>query len=172
MRPELRLEDPAAVAALYDPLRYRLFRLLAEPRTVAELSAEVGMPANRLYYHVKRLVKVGLIDDVERRPNGRHPERVYGRAAERIRFSGELELYEGGLLRVIADELDDWLRTARDDDAASVSYHRPTLAPQTARELETRLRDLIAEYAEREETHPEARRYGILGVVTPAEEAS
>ena len=170
MTSELRLEDPAAVAALYDPLRYRLFRLLAEPRTVAELAREVGIPANRLYYHVKRLVACGLVREVDRRPNGRHPERVYGRSAERIRFSGDLELYEGGFLRGVADELDVWLRDAGDEDAASVSFHTPTLAPETARELQKRLRDLIAEYADREEAHQAARRYGVLGVVTPAQE--
>ena len=115
---ELRLDDPAAVAALYDPLRYRIFRLLAAPRTVAELAAEIGMPANRLYYHVKRLVDCGLVQQVDARASGRHTERIYGRAAERIRFSGDLELYEGGLLRGIADELDEWLQArGREDDA-------------------------------------------------------
>jgi DNA-binding transcriptional ArsR family regulator len=169
---ELRLEDPAAVAALYDPLRYRLFRLLAEPRTVAELAADAGMPADRLYYHVKRLVACGLVHEVETRTRGRHRERVYGRTAERIRFSGDLELYEGGLLRGIGDELDSWLRDARDGDAASVSYHTPTLAPATARELETRLRGLIAEYADREEAGEGTRRYGVLGVIAPASDAA
>ena len=115
-RSELRLEDPAAVAALYDPLRYRIFRLLASPRTVAELAAEIGMPANRLYYHVKRLVDCGIVQQVDARASGRHTERIYGRVAERIRFSGDLELYEGGLLRGIADELDEWLQAANEDD--------------------------------------------------------
>jgi DNA-binding transcriptional ArsR family regulator len=168
--PELTLEDPAAVAALYDPLRYRIFRLLATPRTVAELAVELGMPANRLYYHVKRLVDCGLVAQVDARASGRHTERVYGRAAERIRFSGDLELYEGGLLRGIADELDEWLQAAGEDDPGSVSYHTPTLDPATARELETRLRALIAEYAEREEGGDGARRFGVLGVLARAPE--
>jgi DNA-binding transcriptional ArsR family regulator len=164
---ELRVDDPAVVVALYDPLRYRIFRLLAAPHTVAELADEVGMPANRLYYHVRRLVECGLVQQVDARVSGRHTERVYGRTAERIRFAGDLDLYEGGLLRGITDELDEWLREARDEDAASVSFHTPTLAPETARELETRLRDLIAEYADRKEP---GRRYGVLGVLAPAEE--
>lgn len=165
---ELRLEDPAAIVALYDPLRHRLFRLLASPRTVAELAAEVGTPANRLYYHVRKLVDCGLVQQVDVRASGRHLERVYGRAAERIRFAGDLELYEGGVLRGIADELDGWLQSAREDDPGSVSFHTPTLAPDTARELETRLRELIAEYADREEGGEDARRFGVLGVLAPA----
>jgi DNA-binding transcriptional ArsR family regulator len=167
---ELRLEDPAAVAALYDPLRYRIFRLLASPLTVAELAAEIGVPANRLYYHVKRLADCGLVQQVDARASGRHTERIYGRTAERIRFAGDLELYEGGLLRGIADELDAWLQSAGEHDPGSVSYHTPSLAPATARELETRLRDLIAEYADRDERDEGARRYGVLGVVAMVSE--
>lgn len=170
MPSELRLEDPAAVAALYDPLRYRIFRLLETPKSVAELAAEVGLPANRLYYHVKRLADCGLVRQVDARASGRHTERIYGRAAERIRFSGDLELYEGGLLRGIADELDAWLQDADETDPAAVSYHTPSLAPATARELETRLRELIGEYADLDERAEGARRYGLLGVLAPAEE--
>jgi DNA-binding transcriptional ArsR family regulator len=165
---ELRLDDPAVVVALYDPLRYRIFRLLEAPRTVAELGEALGMPANRLYYHVRRLVECGLVRQVDTRSSGRHTERVYGRTAERIRFSGNLDLYEGGLLRGITDELDAGLtQAAAEDDPGSVSYHVVTLSPESARQLEERLRALIAEYAERRETSPGARRYGVLGVLAP-----
>jgi DNA-binding transcriptional ArsR family regulator len=166
------VDDPAVVVALYDPVRYRIFRLLAAPRTVAELGEEVGMPANRLYYHVRRLVECGLVQQVDARASGRHTERVYGRTADRIRFSGDLDLYQGGLLRGITDELDEGLaRAAADDAPGSVSYHGATLSPDSAHELEERLRALIAEYADRRETAPGARRYGVLGVLAPLEEA-
>ena len=59
MLDELEVDDPAVVAALYDPLRVCLFRLLEAPRSVAELAEAVDMPANRLYYHVRRLVACG-----------------------------------------------------------------------------------------------------------------
>jgi predicted transcriptional regulator len=62
MRQELVVSDPTVLETLYDPLRYRLFRLLEEPRSVPELAAEVGVAANRLYYHVRRLVQSGLIE--------------------------------------------------------------------------------------------------------------
>ena len=164
---ELVIEDPGVVAALFDPLRYRLFRLLETPRTVTELATELGLPANRLYYHVRRLAQSGLVHQVDARPSGRHTERVYARTAARIRFSGELELYDGGLLRGIADELDDALAHASEDDRGTLSYHRPRLLPATARELERRLADLIAEYADREEAGEAAERYGVLGVLVP-----
>ena len=164
---ELVIEDPGVVAALFDPLRYRLFRLLETPRTVTELATELGLPANRLYYHVRRLAQSGLVHQVDARPSGRHTERVYARTAARIRFSGELELYDGGLLRGIADELDDALARASEDDRGTLSYHRPRLLPATARELERRLADLVSEYADREEAGEAAERYGVLGVLVP-----
>jgi DNA-binding transcriptional ArsR family regulator len=164
---ELRIEDPAVLAALYDPLRYRLFRLLEAPRSVAELAEGVGMPANRLYYHVRRLVDAGLVRQVDARATGRHTERIYGRAAARITFAGDLDVaYEGGLLRGIADELDDGLRRVEGDAPGNVSYHAVALTDDRARELESRLQALIGEYVDLE-PEPGAERYGVLGVVAP-----
>ena len=171
--PELHVQDPAVVAVLYDPVRYGLFRLLETPRSVAELAAEVGVPANRLYYHVRRLVECGLVRQVDARPSGKHTERIYGRAATRIRFSGELDLDAGagGLLRGIMDELETGIRNARDDEAPNMlSYHVVSLAPERAAELEERLRTLISGY-ERESIPTSAgRRFGLLGAIVPLEE--
>ena len=164
---ELRIEDSSVLAALYDPLRYRLFRLLEGPRSVAELAAEVGVPANRLYYHVRRLVDCGLVKQVDARPSGRHTERIYGRAAARIRFAGDLDVYTGGFLRGIADELDAGLQTVSGDAPGSVSYHTVSLTPARASELEERLRGLITDYAQADSTAKNARRFGLLGVLAP-----
>jgi len=164
---ELHIDDPSVLAALYDPLRYRLFRLLEMPRSVAELAVEVDMPANRLYYHVRRLVDCGLVIQVDARPSGRHTERIYGRAAARIRFAGDLDVYTGGFLRGIADELDAGLQTVAGDAPGSVSYHTVALTSARATELEARLRALIAEYAEVDSAEDESQRFGVLGVLAP-----
>ena len=166
---ELVISDPAIVKALYDPLRYRIFRLLETPSTVGELATAVDLPADRLYYHVQRLVSCGLVRQVDSRPSGRHIERVYGRAAARIRFAGDLELGDGGgLLRGIADELAPGLRCAADDAApGQLSYHAVWLTDARARELERRLRELIGEYASSGRRPAAARRFGVLGVLAP-----
>jgi len=165
---ELVVGDPSVVAALYDPLRYRLFRLLETPRSVAELAAEVRIPANRLYYHVRRLVACGLVRQVDARASGRHTERIYG--ASRIRFSGDLEVYSGGFLRGVTEELEVGLRSVRDDTPSLISYHAVSLTPQRAKELEDRLRGLIAEYERTGSRSKAARRYGVLGVLAPLRE--
>jgi DNA-binding transcriptional ArsR family regulator len=163
---ELEVDDPAVVAALYDPLRYRLFRVLETPRTVAEVAEEIGLPANRLYYHLRRLLACGLVRQVDVRARGRHTERVYGRTAARIRFTGELELGGETVLRGIADELERGLRLAAGtDEPGLLSYHAVELTRERASELEERLRTLIAEYESTPSTGDDATRFGLLGVL-------
>jgi DNA-binding transcriptional ArsR family regulator len=173
MLEELVLTDPAAVKALFDPVRFRLFGLLRTPRSVPELAKAVEVPADRLYYHVRRLVECGLVEQVDARNAGRHTERVYGRTAERFTFSGDLDLAGQSPLGGIVREVDDGLRSAAADDPASVSYHVYSLTETRARELEERLRSLIAEYDDADSTADGSRRFGVLGVLTPlAEEES
>lgn len=67
--------------ALADPLRIRLLDALwVAPRSARELAEWVGVPADRLYYHLKQLQRAGLVEVVEYRevPAGK-VERVYGR---------------------------------------------------------------------------------------------
>jgi hypothetical protein len=167
---ELVLTDPGAVKALFDPIRFRLFGLLRTPQSVPELARAVEVPADRLYYHVRRLVQVGLVEQVDTRARGRHTERLYGRTAERLTFSGELDLAGESPLGGIVREVDNGLRSATADDPASVSYHVYSLTDERARDLEVRLRDLIAEYDDEGREPDDGRRFGVLGVLTPLAE--
>jgi DNA-binding transcriptional ArsR family regulator len=67
--------------ALSDPLRIRLFEALWQgPRSAKELSAEVGLPPDRLYYHLRQLQQAGIVEVGEYRPvPGGKVERVYRR---------------------------------------------------------------------------------------------
>jgi DNA-binding transcriptional ArsR family regulator len=67
--------------ALGDPLRIRLFEALWHgPRSAKELSAEVGLPPDRLYYHLRQLERAGIVEVAGYRPlpSGK-AERVYRR---------------------------------------------------------------------------------------------
>jgi DNA-binding transcriptional ArsR family regulator len=167
----LEVADPAVLAALYDPVRYRIFRALEAPRTIAELAEAVGRPANRLYYHVRLLVEAGLVRQVGTRSSGRHTERVFGRSADRIRFTGDLGPGEGrGLLGAIAEELDDAIeRVQGDSGEGMVSYHVVSLTPARAQEVERRLRALVDEFEPESIEAAGARRYGLLGAFVPLE---
>ena len=65
--------------ALADPLRIRLVEFLWEQASSArELADRVGVPADRLYYHLGQLERAGLIQVAEYRPRARGKvERVY-----------------------------------------------------------------------------------------------
>jgi DNA-binding transcriptional ArsR family regulator len=70
--------------ALADPLRIRLLEAVSEtPRSARELADCVGLPADRLYYHLGQLERARLIEVAEYRPLARGKvERVYARASE------------------------------------------------------------------------------------------
>lgn len=167
----VEIRDPAVLAVLYDPVRYRIFRALETPRSIAELSEEIGKPANRLYYHVRLLVESGLVRQVGTQTRGRHTERLFARAAQRMRFTGELEPRSGrGLLGAIADELDAAIeRVPGNSGEGLVSYHVVSLTPGRARELETRLRALVDEFEGSRDAGEGALRYGLLGAFVPLE---
>ena len=70
------IEDPAAAAASLDPLRARLLRELATPSSAAGLAAKVGLPRQKINYHLRSLEEHGLIELVEERRKGNVMERV------------------------------------------------------------------------------------------------
>jgi len=80
-RPEPRLR--AVHRALADPLRIRLFELLAvRPQSAKELAGRVGMRPDRLYHHLAQLEEAKLIEIAEYRPlAGGKVERVYAPTA-------------------------------------------------------------------------------------------
>lgn len=69
--------------ALADPLRIRLFELLAgRPQSAKELAKHVGMRPDRLYHHLAQMEEAKLIEVAEyRRLAGGKAERVYAPAA-------------------------------------------------------------------------------------------
>ncbi|MEZ4589084.1 MAG: helix-turn-helix domain-containing protein [Gemmatimonadales bacterium] len=67
------------LAALASAVRQEIIDTIqaAGPCSAAEIAALMGRPADALYYHIRKLVAVGLLLPVEpRRPNGRE-EAVY-----------------------------------------------------------------------------------------------
>lgn len=77
------VDNPMAVDAINDPLRWRIYRQLVTPKTVKDLGEILGMRPSRLYYHLKLLERHGWIKVVEeRRTAVNSPERVYQTAYE------------------------------------------------------------------------------------------
>lgn len=70
------IEDPAAAEASLDPIRTRILRELADPGSATQLAARLGLPRQKVNYHLKALERHGLVGLVEERRKGNVTERI------------------------------------------------------------------------------------------------
>lgn len=70
------IEDPAAAEVSLDPIRSRLLAALAVPGSATMLAAQVGLPRQKVNYHLRTLEQHGLLELVEERRKGNVTERV------------------------------------------------------------------------------------------------
>ena len=70
------IEDAAAAEASLDPMRSRLLAELVEPASAAGLAARLGLPRQKVNYHLRTLEGHGLIELAEERKRGNLTERV------------------------------------------------------------------------------------------------
>lgn len=70
------IEDADAAATALDPVRARLLRELAAPASAAGLAARVGLPRQKVNYHLRALEAHGLVELAEERRHGGITERV------------------------------------------------------------------------------------------------
>lgn len=74
----LVISDSATLKVLMHPIRMRLLELLAQrERTVRELGEQLGRDPTRLYYHLKLLMKAGLVRNTGTRTVGNLVESSY-----------------------------------------------------------------------------------------------
>lgn len=70
------IEDPAAAEVSLDPIRSRLLAALTVPGSATMLAAQVGLPRQKVNYHLRTLEQHGLLELVEERRRGNVTERV------------------------------------------------------------------------------------------------
>ncbi|MBR7835009.1 winged helix-turn-helix transcriptional regulator [Actinospica durhamensis] len=117
---------------LADPLRIKLLEALwEEPRSARELADRLGMPADRLYYHLGQLERAGLIRVGEYRPRGRGKvERVY--TAVEVEPPGdagpeETAAFLGAVLEATTVELSTAYQAKAAGRRREVTVHRSAL---------------------------------------------
>jgi DNA-binding transcriptional ArsR family regulator len=99
MQDVLYIDDVERAAALLKPLRIELLKLLAEPRSLAELAESIGESPQKLHYHVKVLERAGLVARVDERRAGAMIEGLYQAAAGSYWLSPALVGQIGGRRR-------------------------------------------------------------------------
>jgi DNA-binding transcriptional ArsR family regulator len=70
------IEDPEAAEVSLDPIRTRLLAEMAEPASATAVAARVGLPRQKVNYHLRTLEEHGLVELVEERRKGNMIERV------------------------------------------------------------------------------------------------
>lgn len=76
------IDDPGAAAAALDPVRSRILAELArEPASAAGLAARLGLPRQRLGYHLSELERRGLVSLTSQKRHGGLTERIFSAAA-------------------------------------------------------------------------------------------
>lgn len=70
------IEDQSAAAVALDPIRARLLAELAEPGSAAALAGRVGVPRQKVNYHLRTLESHGLVELAEERKRGGITERI------------------------------------------------------------------------------------------------
>lgn len=131
-RPRLYpIRDPRQIEALATPARQEVIDALQVngPCSVAELAASLGRAPDSLYYHVRKLEKVGLIVPAGARTSGAREEILYDTPASRVAIDVEPETPEQkkSLMRLVSSAL----RMAERDlraalDAGLAVYRRST----------------------------------------------
>jgi DNA-binding transcriptional ArsR family regulator len=70
------IEDPGAAEVSLDPIRTRLLAELTEPASASGVAARVGLPRQKVNYHLRTLEEHGLVELVETRRKGNMTERI------------------------------------------------------------------------------------------------
>lgn len=70
------IDDAAAAGVSLDPVRARMLAELAEPGSATSLAAKIGLPRQKVNYHLRTLEQHGLVELVEERRKGNMTERI------------------------------------------------------------------------------------------------
>lgn len=73
----LTIEDPAAIAAATHPVRAGILAAMRHPATAAEAARSTGQSRQNAAYHVRELVKAGLLRHAGERQKGNFREQLY-----------------------------------------------------------------------------------------------
>src|SRR5688572_5686759 len=84
------VRDRVPATAMLHATRLRMLELLATPDSAAGLGRKLGLPRQRVNYHLRELEKHGLVDLAEERRKGNCVERVFRATARAYVISPEV----------------------------------------------------------------------------------
>jgi hypothetical protein len=90
------------------------------PCSITELAVHLGRAADSLYFHVNKLVKVGLVQELEKRQTGRHVWTVYAMPGRFARL-----VYRPELARSISRVVSGALRLSLREFQTAITRSQP-----------------------------------------------
>jgi DNA-binding transcriptional ArsR family regulator len=147
----LTIERPEQLKALGHPLRLRILEMLGQSEgqylTNRELAQRLAVDPGHLHFHVRMLLRAGLIALAE---GGQGREKPYRAVARTVRVASEL-ISAGGGPDIRATMVDD-LRRAMDEFSASGQFRITQTTVRVPAERAMRVIEEIAEAMRDEET--------------------
>ena len=158
------IEQAKRAAALLDPTRLRLVERLAEPDSASGLARALGLPRQRVNYHLRALERAGLVEEVETRRRGNCTERLVRATALAYVIDPTLLGTVGVDPKRIADRA-SWARFEVD-----VRFATPESRAAFTEELVHALTSLAARYHHPDAPADHAFRFVVGGYPAPAAE--
>ena len=159
----LTIERPEQLKALGHPLRLRVLETLSkdtdEPLTNRDLAQRLGVDPGHLHFHVRMLLRAGLI---ELASGGRGREKPYRAAARTVRVAPQLRAMASDVQAALLDEVQrGWTRWG-----PSGRFHG---FQATARIAPERLQELMREFFERcrDAEDPSVEPLVVTGLIHP-----
>lgn len=183
------IDDPLAAAVALEPVRSRLLSELAAPASAGSLANRLGIPRQKLNYHLRALENHGLVRVAEKRKWGGLTERLLvatassyvvspaalGPAAtDPCRNADRLSAtYLISLAARIVREVNHLLRRSRDLDKrlptlsvdTEIRFRTPDDRAAFSRELTASLTSLVSRY--HNASSPEGRTHRLVLVAHP-----
>jgi len=189
-RPLEIIDDPARARTALQPIRLRLLHLLEQPQSAPQLAKAIGMPRQRVLYHLRTLQAQRLVEAQEHGSVGRRIDRSYVRTASSYAIAPKTlggvavdsrtvaDAFSSAYLSAVAGRaLNDLAALGR--AAAARGKRVPTLTLETdvrfatpadqrrfADELTTALADLAAKYHQPDA--PQGRTFRVFACGYPA----
>lgn len=177
------IHDPLIAIVALDPIRTRLMAELAEPASAGALATRLGLPRQKINYHLKALETAGLVEEVQRRVWGGLTERrlrasarayliapaAMGAVAADQKSDGSLLSIAARLIRDVASLMSlsraSGKRLATTSFALDVAFRSPADRDAFQAEVQDAITTLAAKY--HASASESSRAYRVVTVAHP-----
>jgi DNA-binding transcriptional ArsR family regulator len=98
------VRDAETLQALAHPIRVQILESLREPASAATVARRIGLPRQKVNYHLKELERAGLVQQIDERRVGNFIECVYRAVARTFLVSPEVAWADGRRLETMQSQ--------------------------------------------------------------------